>query len=207
MALALASLLVLVGCSSTPPTPSAPVTPNETQASDTSQNAGLESAQTAVPEANANEYGAERLHKDIGEQGGIVYPGTEDLAFAFTITNALLDPVCEGDTYMPAQAPVNGRFVELTIEVVTATDYVSAVGHELAFFYHDFTSETPDGRIVESTYEALTCHPMTDGFPSGALAPGFQQTAKFVIDVPADATSFAWNPLGDGGWEWDLPTQ
>lgn len=196
-------MLLLAGCSSSPD-PSETTAPVQSEAS-SSQNAGLESAQTAAPEANANEYGAERELLQVGEQGGWTYPGTDDLGFGLTVTNIVLDPVCEGEEFFPAQAPENGRFVELTIEAVTATDYERATGTQLAFTWDAFASETADGRVVQSTAAAMTCLPLDAGFEGGALAPGFTQTARFVVDVPVDATGVSWNPLGDGGFSWALP--
>lgn len=201
-----AALLVLAGCASSEPTSDAAASAQATAAeSQTSGNAGLESAQTAVPEANGSEYGAERLHLALGEQGGWTYANTDDLAFGVAITNMTWDPVCDGDMYMAVESPANGRYVELTMEITTATDYVSALGHEMAVFWNDWVSETADGRLVDNSSSSLTCLPMEAGFPAGPLAPGFQQTARFVVDVPEGATTIAWNPKGDGGLSWDLP--
>lgn len=155
-----AALLVLAGCASSEPTSDAAASAQATAAeSQTSGNAGLESAQTAVPEANGSEYGAERLHLALGEQGGWTYANTDDLAFGVAITNMTWYPVCDGDMYMAVESPANGRYVELTMEITTATDYVSALGHEMAVFWNDWVSETADGRLVDNSSSSLTCLP------------------------------------------------
>lgn len=189
----IAAALTLTGCAAaTPETPN----PAPTQV--------VEPDTTPVVNERGN------LQKVIGQEGAMLFPGTDREAITFKVTAIEKDPECTGDPmwYFP---PDNGLYVALTMDITTSDDYLELMGagQPLRLFWQDWKIYLPDGTTIETTPNGYGCFPEEDQLPLDIPA-GATSIGKYVLDVPLDAVSVAWFPTGvygigkDDGWEWVL---
>ncbi|WP_142206709.1 hypothetical protein [Subtercola boreus] len=117
----------LAGCSSTSTTTPVAVAP-------TSTSAPIAPADTR-PAENSNG----NLPKAIGEDGAVVFDGTEKNAITFKVTNIEVNPDCTGDGSFKVPSK-NGEFVAMTVEITTDPEYlkIMSAGEPLRFFWQDW---------------------------------------------------------------------
>lgn len=146
------------------------------------------------------------LLKKVGQWSGLRNDEDQVIGAVFRITEIDPDLRCTAED---AEAPVNGRFIGLEIEVETSPQ-LGETGSLATFNLHPeqfsavLADGQQDGRLLG---EGRTCLPREEYLPD-AVTPGMSATGMLVLDVPEDTESIVLEgqPFrSTRGWEWPLP--
>lgn len=132
--------------------------------------------------------------KEIGEMAGLVNENDE-FTFRMRVTEVDPDPDCGADV----EEPSNGRLVALNIEAETTDKW-----HEYDFIQvtmHDFRAWTKDGMRVNDVVGSASSCEVSNRMNSDPFHPNEKASGVIVLDVPEESVWVAFEPLGDGGWE------
>ncbi|THE19340.1 hypothetical protein E1J17_01480 [Kocuria rosea] len=188
--------LTLVGCSNAEADPEA-TAPNVEPATAESTPS---STQETSPRGN--------LMKEIGEPAGIhSLDDPSKNVVTYVIKGIEVDPVCTGPY---PQAPENGHFMAVDMEVETAADpgFTEVMYGSLNISAHSFKMIDANGTTVNSIASGPSygCLPEAEMLPS-TIGPGERATGKVILDVPSTEGILVYNEAMDSslGWEWEIP--
>lgn len=142
------------------------------------------------------------LIKEVGQWAGIA-GDTDDLSVVFRVADIERDFTCTSDW---AEAPQNGEYVALTIEVETFPGLADNEWfNDFGITHGDITVFDEDGvRENDSEGNAWMCLDQRDELPYG-IGPAQKASGQIVIDTSVRSGSIMIsNYLIDGGWEWEF---
>ncbi|MFV0426668.1 MAG: hypothetical protein ACK5KU_06490 [Beutenbergiaceae bacterium] len=111
------------------------------------------------------------------------------------------EPSCTSDQ---AQAPANGAFLAVNIDVTWVNEWDATYGN-FTITPDDFDIYTNADLVDDAAGTADTCLLPQDRLP--LLAPGVDGVGTVVLDGAADTTSVVYAPAilgGTQGWEWSV---
>lgn len=193
LALPALAMLAVTGCS----------TSNEAENKPMESVAPVES-ETASTSAETN--GRGNIEKQIGEEGSVTGEHGENI-YSFKVTGIEPDFKCTAEF---AQAPENGKFIKLDIQVSTADAKVfkdQYYGNSVymqggAWKYIASNGTTYNGELGSGS--AYSCLPESETIPP-QIGPNEKVTGSIILDVPAtDGTIVYSDPMTQGGWEYKL---
>lgn len=146
------------------------------------------------------------LLKKVGQWAGLGNEEDEVIGAVFRITAIHPDLRCTAED---AEAPVNGRFIGLEVEVETSPQ-LGETGSLATFNLHpeQFSAVLADGRTEGRLLgESRSCLPREVYLPD-AVTAGMSATGMLVLDAPPTTESVVLDGLpfrSTRGWEWSLP--
>jgi hypothetical protein len=158
--------------------------------------------------------GAETLNErgnvimEVGDTSQLTSVSTQQPAVEFAVTAIEQDPICTADSSVVP----TGRFVAVTMEFTTTTDYASimSTGEPMSVTAQDWSAYTFDGTAISIAGSGAGCLPAEQLLPA-TIPAGETVTGTILLDVGADVTSISWAPLFAVGiveqltrWEWQL---
>lgn len=190
------SALALSGCSGAEAEPE-PTAPNvEPATAEASPSADQETS----PRGN--------LVKKIGQPAGIhALDDPSKNVVTYVVKAIEVDPVC---TASYAQAPENGHFIAVDMEVETAAEpgFTEVMYGPINISPHSFKMIDANGTTVNTVASgpAYGCLPQAEMLPS-TIGPGERVTGKVILDVPSTKGTLVYNESIDPslGWEWKIP--
>ncbi|MDK1360295.1 hypothetical protein QNO00_08455 [Arthrobacter sp. zg-Y1219] len=192
--IAVASLALLTGCSSTDePAASEPNVPPAT-----ADGNGLKSQGLDGPERSDRG----NLIAEVGKATGYSIDGTQIVDFV--VTSIVVDPVCTGETAVP---PENGHFVVVNMEVSTAPEL--ADDKNPYFMPDNFDVIAANGTNMNGipyTTAAGSCLPSNEMITM-TMGPGEKAAGSVVLDVPTPSGTLILDDFADNeNWEFEYPT-
>jgi hypothetical protein len=198
--LAIAALTILSGCSA------APVTAYSSHLPDTAPVA--KSTPTPTPtEAQASANFGERfindrgnLVKEVGQLAGTGLTDNQDvLTSQFAVTDIPVDVPCTAEF---ADAPANGHFVGIHLNVETTPELAQDAIGTLSFSQWGWQAFDADGkRVNDPLGNALWCMDAGDQLPSD-IGPAQSVSGWLALDLPTTAGFVALTMGAANGWEW-----
>ncbi len=140
------------------------------------------------------------LVKEIGQLAGIT-SHTGDPVVEFVVTDIVVDFACTSDW---AEAPANGHYVGLELEITTTPELADEPSPEFWMSNHDFSAWSTEGkRVNDPVGNAYSCLSDSDSIPD-RIGPDEAVGGWIVLDLPHDAGAigYSWIGLNGGGWEW-----
>lgn len=203
LVVALAAVLVLTGCSSTPEPETTPSAAVESTPAETSSPTPTPSPEPTVETVETVEHDRGFILKEIGEEGGILSPSTNQPAVTFSLTEVESDFTCTNTDLLE---PVNDEFIGLFFEVTVTSEFDPAemMMDSFTMYPYDFQVFRADGsRVNDAVGNGYNCPSRADSLPT-EIGKGQSASGWFVIDVPSDAVAVAYT-IDGAGWEWQLP--
>lgn len=198
------ALAVLVGCSSAPVVE--PPEPAGTRTTEVTEEVVAEEEPDEVPTteppaAAPAESARGFLVKQVGELGGLTDEITGEWTVDFTVTNVTVDFQCTSEF---AEAPKNGHFVALEIQINTHPAWDSALYGDFMMNPYDFQAfDASNMRVNDPVGSSYMCLDASQQVPN-QIGPSQSVTGVMVFDVPTPTGVIAYNPplYSPGGWEW-----
>jgi len=158
---------------------------------------------TATPSATATAKKSPRgnVVKTVGE------PGWQNLAsgekvMSFVVKSISVDSAC---TSPYAQAPQNGHFIAVAVDVETTPDLAKDINKFVWFGAQSWKLIADNGTTYNGSLDsgpAYGCLNDSERLPSN-IGPAEKVTGTLVLDVPVTSgTLVLENTGGGGGWEW-----
>lgn len=198
----IAVLAVAAACSGAPD--GAPPEPAGTRTTESTEEVTAEKtpteAETPTPEAPAT---SDRgfLVKQVGELGGLTDEITGDWTVDFTVSNITVDFQCTNGF---AEAPKNGHFVALEMQINTHPAWDSALYGDFMMNPYDFqVFDANNMRVNDPIGSSYMCLDASQQVPN-QIGPSQSVAGVMVFDVPTPTGVIAYSPTiyGAGGWEW-----
>lgn len=139
--------------------------------------------------------------KTVGE------PGWQNLAsgekvMSFVVKSISVDSAC---TSPYAQAPQNGHFIAVAVDVETTPDLAKDINKFVWFGAQSWKLIADNGTTYNGSLDsgpAYGCLNDSERLPSN-IGPAEKVTGTLVLDVPVTSgTLVLENTGGGGGWEW-----
>lgn len=197
-AASLAVFFTLAGCSSAPasdtgkqpdtaPVASASASPEPTETADS------EFGET-VTSARGN------LVKELGQLAGTSSLTGDVVTSRFAVTDLVVDFACTSGF---AEAPANGRYLGIHVNVETTPELTESEFPWISFTAYDWQAYDAEGkRLNDPVANAWSCLDAGDQLPA-QIGPGQSVSGWMVLDVAAPSGVVALTMLGNPtGWEW-----
>lgn len=197
-AASLAVVLTLAGCSSAPAsdTGKRPDTSPVVTASPSPK--ASETAESEFGEAVTNTRG--NLVKELGQLAGTSSIAGDVVTSRFAVTDLVLDFACTSGF---AEAPVNGHYLGIHINVETTPELAQSEFPWISFTPYDWQAYDAEGkRLNDPVGNAWSCLDTGDQLPA-QIGPGQSVSGWMVLDVAATSGAVVLTMLrGPTGWEW-----
>lgn len=200
--LTIAATLLLAGCAAPEPAADAdpPRVPDTSPVAETPEPTPTETPDTGSEygERIVNDRG--NLVKEIGQLSGTSLDEVSDIATSrFVVTDVVVDPVCDSGF---AEAPINGHFLAVHLNVETTPELADAVNPWLTFDSFYWQAYDADGkRLNDPVGSARYCLAEGKQLPL-EIGPGQSVSGYVVLDVASTTGSIVFVPDGFSGWEW-----
>lgn len=191
--IALASALIVAGCSSTPESPIAVASSSPTTPTSTVQPVPATTAPTS-----------RYLGKEIGEEAGENCTDDDVLVcdLTFTVTAITIEPPCPvyGSTLDPL--PADSEIIRIDLDAVTANQ-LNATRDSSTLLLQYWSVIGPDGYTSRNLDVATGCDVEAGPFYH-SMGPMMKERASMPLIVPAGSTTVTLTSNG-GGWQWEIP--
>ena len=145
---------------------------------------------------------------EVGTFAQLTSIETQETAVEFAVTQINQDFTCAADP----NAVASGRFISVTMEFTTATDYLDVMesNQPLSVSGLDWTGYTFDGTAVALSTNGASCLSAEEALPA-TIPAGETVTGTLVLDISTDVTALSWAPTTATGiteestrWEWQF---
>lgn len=140
------------------------------------------------------------LAKQIGELAGTSSLSSGVVTSRFAVTDVVLDPACTSGF---DQAPVNGHFLGIHLNIETTSELAEESLPWLMFTTYDWQAYDAEGkRLNDPVGNSWSCFDTGQLIPS-QIGPGESVSGWMVLDVAAPNGVVALTMAGSSsGWEW-----
>lgn len=144
--------------------------------------------------------------KTLGEPGSQRLSSDENV-MSFVVKNIAVDSAC---TSPYAQAPQNGHFIAVAIDVETTPELAKDINKFVWFGAQSWKLIADNGTTYNGSLDsgpAYGCLNDSERLPSN-IGPAEKVSGTIILDVPVTSgTLILESTGGGGGWEWTFPAK